>query len=244
MKTTEKEEKEKNQKNDPDHEKQKELEQGLEKAINKYDKEEQSDYVSDKKNFEHDNQGDTQNENIESKDNPSQDQNTAKLNKAKKDNNEEKPQSIINKATEKVRKTKNNKKDKPKKKHGLFRRFLFFERLKFKNKFERKFRTLARIYRRIYNKKFKELQEKIDFVNQCKDFFEQATEDTLKHKKEFMSRLEQYELDTMKLVEFFRMFERNKSEIENIAKKISKVEFKTMLDWNRKFKSKFDKLVK
>jgi hypothetical protein len=163
----------------------------------------------------------------------------------------EKNVSIINIAKEKFQKLKKKfKKQKTKavkkttKKHGLLRRFLSFERLKFKNLYRRKFQTLARIYKRIYTKKLNELQQKIDFVMQCKDFFEQATEDTLKHKKEFMSRLEQYELDTMKLVEFFRMFERNKSEIENVAKKISKVEFKTILDWNRKFKSKFDKLVK
>ncbi len=149
---------------------------------------------------------------------------------------------VISTTEKQIKKLK--KKKKPKKKHGFIRRFLSFERLKFKNFYMRKFRTLARIYKRIYTKKLNELQEKINFVNQCKDFFEQATEDTLQHKKEFMSRLEQYELDSMKLVEFFRMFERNKSDIENIAKKISKVEFKTMLDWNRKFKSKFDKLVK
>lgn len=137
--------------------------------------------------------------------------------------------------------------DKPKKRkkiHGIIRRFLSFERLKFKNIYKRKFITLARLLKRIYNKKLEELQAKINFVNQCKEFFESATEATLNHKKEFMSRLEQYEIDSLKLVEFFRMFERNKSEIENIASRISRVEFKTMLNWNRKFKNKFDKLIK
>jgi hypothetical protein len=150
-----------------------------------------------------------------------------------------------------VKKNKNDKADdahvplkvKNKKKRGILKRFLSFEKVKIELHYNRKFTILARSLKKIYKKKLKELQDKIDYVNSCKVFFEKATEATLEHKKEFMSRLEQYELDTMRLVEFFRMFERTKSEIEQVAKKISKVEFKTMLDWNRKFKSRFDKIV-
>lgn len=156
---------------------------------------------------------------------------------SKKKKKAEKPKSNSEQST--IEKPKLNRK----KKRGLFRRFISVEKIKTKFHYWRKFVSLSRILRRIYNKKLKELQEKIDFVNQCKIFFEKATENTLNHKKEFMTMLEQYELDTMKLVEFFRMFERNKTKMEKIAKEITKVEFKTMLDWNRKFKSKFETLV-